>query len=145
MTDTPTPSLARRAALVVLALAFVGVGVAHFVAPEPFEAIVPPFLPAPRLLVWLSGAAEIGLGLATLPPKTRPWAGWGLLLLLVAVFPANVYMALDDTVAFPGQPPPPRWAAWGRLPIQLVLAAWALWATDAWSLVRARRSRAATG
>jgi uncharacterized membrane protein len=141
MTDTPTLPLARRTALVLLALAFVGVGVAHFVVPEPFEAIVPPFLPAPRLLVWISGAAEIALGLATLPPKTRPWAGWGLVLLLVAVFPANVYMALDEAVAFPGQPPPPRWAAWGRLPFQLVFAAWALWATDAWSLVRARRAR----
>lgn len=140
MTDASEPSLARRAALVVLALAFVGVGVAHFAFPEPFEAIVPPFLPAPRVLVWISGAAELGLGLATLPPRTRPWAGWGLLLLLVAVFPANVYMALDDSVAFPGQPPPPRWAAWGRLPLQVVLAAWALWATDAPSLLRARRA-----
>jgi uncharacterized membrane protein len=130
----------RRAALVVLALSYVGVGVAHFTHTDMFVAIVPPALPAPRVLVWISEIAEVALGLAVLVPRVRPWAGWGLLALLIAVFPANIYMAVSE-VGLPGLEPPPRWALWARLPFQLVFAAWALWATDALSLLPSRRRR----
>ncbi len=83
---------ARRWLRFALALLFVGVGVLHFLRPEVFARIVPPALPAPRLLVLLSGAAEVMGGLGLLLPATWRGAGWGLLALLVAVFPANVYM-----------------------------------------------------
>ena len=116
---------ARAVSVVLLAAAFVGAGVLHLVRPRMFEAIVPPSLPAPRLLVWVSGVAEVAGGLGLLVPALRTWAGWGLAALLVAVFPANVYMARQSErfrrIA-------PRWALWARLPLQAVLIAWVLWA-----------------
>jgi uncharacterized membrane protein len=70
--------------------------------------------------------AEVGLGLLVLPERTRPLAGIGLVLLLVAVFPANIHMALNEV---PPEAPPPRWVVWARLPLQAVLVAWAWWCT----------------
>ena len=117
---------AQAASVVVLAAAFVGAGVLHFVKPRVFEAIVPPSLPAPRLLVYLSGVAEVAGGLGLLVPALRPWAGWGLAALLVAVFPANVFMARQ---ADRFRRVAPRWALWARLPLQAVLVVWVLWAS----------------
>lgn len=102
-----------------LALLFVGAGVLHFVHPATYLAIMPPVLPAPLALVYVSGAFEILGGLGLLPARTRRLAGWGLLALLVAVFPANVYMALiHEQLHISG------WVAWGRLPLQLPLLWW---------------------
>lgn len=115
----------RAAGLLALSAAFVGVGVLHFAKPAFFRAIVPPQLPAPGALVAVSGAAEVLGGLGVLPKRTRRLAGWGIAALLVAVFPANVYMALDD--AHFGEIP--AWLRWARLPLQLPLIGWALWAT----------------
>lgn len=116
---------AQAVSVVLLAAAFACAGVLHFVRPRMFEAIVPPSLPAPRLLVYVSGVAEVAGGLGLLVPSLRVWAGWGLAALLVAVFPANVYMARQAPrfrrIA-------PRWALMLRLPLQLVLIAWVLWA-----------------
>lgn len=115
----------RAVSLGVLALAFVGVGVLHLVRPGPFEEIVPPVLPAKRALVYLSGIAEILGGLGLLFRRTRRAVGWGLLALLVAVFPANVYMAAAaERFAHLA----PAWALWARLPLQPVLMLW-VWAT----------------
>lgn len=100
-----------------------GAGITHFVAPDPFVRIVPPYLPAPLLLVYLSGAAEIAGGLGLLLPATRRWAAWGLVLLLIAVFPANVYMLQSHGAGLKV----PLWALWLRLPLQAVLIAWAWW------------------
>ena len=124
MLDLPQ-NPARKAALLALSAAFVGVGVLHFARPGFFRAIVPPGLPAPGALVAASGAAEVIGGLGVLPKRTRRLAGWGLVALLVAVFPANLYMALDD--ARFGDIP--AWMRWARLPLQLPIIGWALWAT----------------
>jgi uncharacterized membrane protein len=114
------PSLSRAA----LALLFVGAGILHFVRPGIYLRIMPPQLPAPLLLVYLSGAAEVLGGLGLLLPATRTAAGWGLLVLLVAVFPANVYMALiHEQLHILG------WVAWGRLPLQVPLLWWVWQAT----------------
>ncbi|WP_426058353.1 DoxX family protein [Hymenobacter sp. B1770] len=103
----------------VLALVFVVAGILHFVHPATYLTIMPPQLPQPRLLVYLSGVFEILGGLGLLLRPTRRLAGWGLLTLLVAVFPANVYMALiHHQLGIPG------WVAWGRLPLQLPLMWW---------------------
>ncbi len=77
-------------------LAFLGSGVLHFLSPEPFMRIVPSALPSPQALVYISGLFEIlgGSGLLLPQPRLRQAAGRGLALLLVAVFPANVYHAL---------------------------------------------------
>lgn len=105
----------------LLGILFVGAGVLHLVAPGPYVRIMPPWLPAPTALVLLSGALEIGGGLGVLSPwpRVRSVAGVGLALLLVAVYPANVQMALDGTGG-------PAWVLWGRLPLQGALVAWAL-------------------
>ena len=116
---------AQAVSVVALALAFVGAGVLHLVRPRLFEAIVPPSLPAPRLLVYLSGVAEILGGAGLLVPALRVWAGWGLAALLVAVFPANLYMARQSE-RFARLAP--RWLLLARLPLQAVLIAWVLWA-----------------
>ena len=111
----------------LIALVFVGAGVLHFVRPGPFVRIVPPFLPFPLALVYLSGVAEILGGIGVLVPSLRAWAGLGLVALLVAVFPANLYMALAPERA--GFGIAPLWL-WLRLPLQFVLIAWVWWATQ---------------
>ncbi len=108
-----------------LAVSFLGAGVTHFVRPQFFEAIVPPYLPFPHALVLISGAAEIAGGAGLLLPATRRAAGWGLVALLLAVFPANLYMWQVD-VPVDGQHLP-RWALLARLPLQFVLIAAVLW------------------
>lgn len=111
-----------RALLVFL---FVGSGVSHFVRPEPFMAIVPPYLPAPRALVYISGAFEILGGVGLLIPALRRWAGIGLVALLIAVFPANIYMAANDVPL--GDVDVPWWGHAIRLPLQAVLIALVIW------------------
>jgi uncharacterized membrane protein len=123
-------AIARTVLRVVLAGAMITIGVLHFTNPTPFVRIMPPWLPAPLWLVWLSGAAEIALGILLLVPDTRArWlARWGLVALYVAVFPANLHMALTGAQLDP-ENPLPAWAAWLRLPFQALFILWALWVT----------------
>jgi uncharacterized membrane protein len=100
-------------------------GVMHFVKPGPFVAMVPAQLPSPLLLVQLSGVAEILGGLGLILPQTRRFAAWGLIALYIAVFPANVNMAVNH-LPLDGKPVAPA-LLWARLPLQLVLIAWAAW------------------
>ncbi len=112
----PTPGV------LVLAAVFVAAGLMHFAAPQFFDRIVPPGLPMPaRTATLISGAAELAGGLGLLHPATRSAARWGLLALLLAVFPANVYMAQR-----PQDFGVPAWVAWARLPLQPLLM-WAVW------------------
>jgi len=114
----------------MLAGFFVFAGTMHFVVPRAYEAIMPPSLPRHREAVVLSGIAEIAGGLAVIPPSTRRFARGWLLTLLLAVFPANVHMALN-----PEQVPGldldriPRWALWARLPLQPLAMLWVWRAT----------------
>jgi uncharacterized membrane protein len=108
---------------IVLATAMIVVGALHFIDEEFFVRIVPKALPFPRLLVAISGVCEIGLAIALLVPKTRRLAGFGLIALYVAVFPANINMVVHPELG--GDVP--LWALWVRLPLQLVLIAWAWW------------------
>lgn len=110
-----------RASRAALALLFTAAGVLHFVHPDAYVRIVPPFLPGPRLLVLASGVCEVAGGLGLLVPLLRRAAGVGLVLLLAAVFPANVYMALDPEGAGRGIAPVLLWL---RLPLQPLLAWW---------------------
>jgi uncharacterized membrane protein len=110
-----------------LALFMVVAGVMHFVAPRFYEQIVPPPLPAGPVVV-VSGLAEIALGVALAFEGTRRRAAWGVVALLVAVFPANLYMAFSGVVLtdLPSWMAQPSAAArYGRLPVQLVFLAWA--------------------
>ena len=107
----------------LLGVGFVAAGINHFVAPRFYLAIMPPALPWPLALVYISGVAEILGGLGVLVPSTRKLAGWGLIALLIAVFPANIYAAVHGA----GSIPP--WILWARLPFQIVFIAWVYWTT----------------
>ena len=105
-----------------LSLFFVCAGLNHFRSPDVYLQIMPPALPWPKALIFVSGAAEIAGGLGALSPKTRRAAGWGLLALLVAVFPANVEGALTGMVVSGRRVAP--WLLWTRLPLQAVFMYW---------------------
>ena len=127
MTDSDS-STRGRALRYVMGLLYVTTGVGHFLVPEALERIVPPQLPEPTALVYLSGVAEIALGIGVLFERTRRASAWGIIALLLAVFPANVYMAVDGMAT---EMVPDRFddaaqvAAWLRLPLQAVLIGWA--------------------
>jgi uncharacterized membrane protein len=120
-------STAQRMAVVVAAVFYVVAGSLHFIKPAPYLRIMPPYVPWHSVMVRVSGAFEILGGLGLLVPATRRAAAWMLVALLIAVFPANVYMALHPVEAgAAGIAPVLRW---GRLPIQAVLICWLLWCT----------------
>ena len=110
---------------VLFAILFIAAGILHFVNPDFFVRIVPPVLPAPLFLVYLSGFFEIALGILLLIPKFSRFAAFGLIALLIAVFPANIYMALNPQNFAEYNP----LALYLRLPIQFLLMAWAFWFT----------------
>jgi len=107
----------------LLALLFLVAGANHFWSPEPYLAIMPPMLPYPKFLVAFSGVCEMAGGAGLLSPRTRKWAAWGLVALLVAVFPANIYSAFHG-LKLNGSDVP-KWLLWARLPLQLPLIWWA--------------------
>jgi uncharacterized membrane protein len=107
-----------------MAAFYIVAGLMHFVRPDAYLPMMPPYLPWHRPLVLLSGAAEMGLGLAVLVPALRQLAAWGIILLLIAIFPANVHIALDNVPLFGASEGAGVWN-WVRLPLQAVLIAWA--------------------
>ncbi len=109
----------------LLAALFIGAGTLHLARPDVFLRAMPPYIPWHLELVLASGVIELLLGGLLLSPGCRIFAAWCLILLLVAVFPANVHMALHPEL-FPSIPP---WLLWARLPMQGVLIAWAWWFT----------------
>ena len=104
---------------------FLVAGVTHFTNRAFFVSIVPPYLPWPEGLVAISGVAEIVLGVALWIPMWSPLAAWGLVVLLIAVFPANIHMWMHPEL-YPAISPG---ALLLRLPIQGLLVAWAYWLT----------------
>ena len=123
-------SAMKRVFLYLMVAFYVFAGANHFLNPDFYMKIMPPYLPLHLELVYLSGVAEMGLGALLLVPAYRSLAAWGLIALLIAVFPANLYAA--QMSGQPGDPFPdlPTWGAWARLPFQLVFIAWAYWFTD---------------
>ena len=110
-------------ARVTLAVLFIVAGSLHFLAPQVYVRIVPPYLPAHLGLVYASGVAEVLGGIGLLFPATQRAAAWGLVALLIAVLPANIYMATAHLPApgVMGQ----SWAQWLRIPLQIPLIYWA--------------------
>ena len=117
-------------------VAFIAAGFNHFFNTPFYMSIMPPFLPWHEALVYVSGLAEIGLGGLLLNERYSRLAAWGLIALLIAVFPANVHMALH--------PEQYEWASplilWLRLPLQGFLILWAYWYTEGSKLVGNRTS-----
>jgi uncharacterized membrane protein len=108
-----------------LAIFFILAGINHFISPEVYLGIMPAYLPSTLLLVQVSGVAEVMGGIGVLIPRLRKTAGWGLIVLLVAVFPANIHAALHGMVIHGHAVP--EWVLWARLPLQFVFIAW-VWA-----------------
>ncbi|TGK29528.1 motility protein [Leptospira gomenensis] len=108
---------------------YVFAGINHFLNPSFYLRMMPPYLPAHNWLNWISGCAEIVLGAALLFPSARKLASYGVILLLILVFPANVYML---QAALSGENfGVPLWGLFVRLPFQLVFIAWAWFVRDA--------------
>lgn len=112
---------------VILSVSIIVVGITHFVKPEQYARIVPPQLPYPFELVYISGFFEILGGIGLLIPFVSVAAAWGLLALFIAVFPANINLAINN-IPIEGIPHHP-FLYWARLPFQAVLIAWAWWYT----------------
>ena len=107
------------------ALLFVTAGVNHFVDPAFYVSIMPTYLPWHYALVIISGIVEVALGIGLLIPKTSRYAAWGLILLLIAIFPANIHMVTHAEL----YPTIPVIALWLRLPLQGLLILWGYWYT----------------
>lgn len=111
----------------VLAVCIIVVGITHFIRPEQYARIVPPQLPYPFELVYISGFFEILGGIGLLIPYVSVAAAWGLIALFIAVFPANINQAINN-IPIDGIPHHQA-LYWARLPFQAVLIAWAWWYT----------------
>jgi uncharacterized membrane protein len=120
-----------RAGLVVLGLFYIVAGINHFRSPLTYLAVMPPYIPRPLTMIYISGIAEIlgGIGVFVpdgfVFPRTRAFAAWGIVALLIAVSPVHIHMALHPE-QFSSVP---LWAIWLRLPLQLPLIAWAWYYT----------------
>ena len=127
-------STAQKIGVVLAAVFYVSSGILHFLRPEFYLRIMPPYIPWHVAMVQVSGFFEILGGLGLLIPATRRAAAWGLVALLIAVFPANLYMATNPIETGAASMAP--MLRWGRLPVQLLLIWWVLWCTRARSELR---------
>lgn len=112
--------------LYVMAVFYILGGVNHFINPKFYTRMMPPWLPLHLELVYISGVIEIALGAALFIQDIRSWAAWAIIALLLAIFPANFYMWQERRGKFKKYNP---WLLLARLPLQLVLIAWAYWHT----------------
>jgi uncharacterized membrane protein len=122
------PSWPKRIALVLASIFYISAGILHFTRTGFYFKIMPPYVPWHLAMVQISGVCEVLGGLGLLIPAVRRAAAWGLVALLIAVFPANIYMVTDPVAAGAASLSP--LVLWGRLPLQLVFIAWVLWATQ---------------
>ena len=117
----------KTISIIIMSLFYIMAGTNHFINPDWYVRIVPPIFPFKTAIVYISGILEIILGSYLIFPKTRFIACWGLIILLVAVYPANIYVALTNGEAMDITP----LIAWGRLPFQFVLIGFAYWHSKA--------------
>jgi uncharacterized membrane protein len=111
----------KKISLYIMSLFYVIAGINHFIHPSFYEKIMPPYLPIHLTLIDISGVCETGLGLLLLPQKTRRSAAWGIIFLLIAIYPANIQMLLN----YIHENNPNLWISIVRLPLQFVLIWWA--------------------
>lgn len=107
--------------LYLMALIYTVAGLNHFRSPKLYERIIPPYFPNPKLLNLISGFAEIVLGIALMIPMVSNYAAWGIIALLIAVFPTHVYMYQNEKAGMKL----PKLVLLLRMPLQLVLMYWA--------------------
>ncbi len=111
----------KKIGVCIMSALYIVAGINHFINPMFYKKIMPPWLPVHDLLILASGICEIVLGILLIPFATRKWAAWGIIFLLIAVFPANVQMMLN----YYHQQHAYLWVAFLRLPVQLLLIWWA--------------------
>jgi uncharacterized membrane protein len=114
--------MVMKVSRIILATFFIVAGSYHFISPATYVPMMPGYLSWPMPLIYLSGAAEVIGGIGVALPKWRRLAGWWLITVLVAIFPANIHMLIND-VPISGNHVP-QWILWARLPLQLVMIAW---------------------
>lgn len=107
--------------LYLMAGIYILAGLNHFRNPRMYVKIIPDYLPAPKLLNIISGLAELFFGILLCFPAFSTFGAWGIILLLIAVFPANIYMLTNEKASFRL----PKWILWMRLPLQFILIFWA--------------------
>ena len=118
----------KNICLLIMIIAYVLAGANHFKSPGGYLKIIPPYLPYPQVLNILAGLFEITFGIMLTLPATRPLAAWGIILMLIAFMPAHIYMVQNAPMKMGSLIVTPT-LAWARLPLQLLLAAWAWWHT----------------
>ena len=120
-----TKNYIKPFSIIVMSWFYISAGLLHFTNTNWFLQIVPPYLPMKMELVYLSGLFEVILGFMLIVPALRYYAGWGLILLLIAVYPANIYLAQTNGAAMDTS----ALVAWGRLPFQFLFIGIAYWHT----------------
>jgi uncharacterized membrane protein len=115
-------------ARIATGLTFIFTGLTHFLMPDKYLEMMPPFIPAPLTMVYVSGIFEILGGLGFILPSTKNLAAYGLIALLIAVFPANIYVALNNVQL--GGFMSYSFYQWLRLPLQIVLIGWVWWCVN---------------
>ncbi len=104
-----------------MSVLYIIAGVNHFVSPLFYKKIMPPYIPWHMKVIYVSGVLEILLGILLIPKSTRRFAAWGIILLLIAIFPANIYMM----TTYLNDHHPKLWITIVRLPLQILLIWWA--------------------
>jgi uncharacterized membrane protein len=117
----------KKISLVLLIIGYIAAGINHFRVPQFYIGIIPGYLPHPEILNTLAGIFEISFGLLLIFAKTRPFAAWGIVLMLIAFLPVHINMLSGHTHLASGTVKPVL--AWARLFLQPVLILWAWWHT----------------
>lgn len=107
--------------LYLMSAIYIIAGIFHFVKPKVYRSIIPRYIPNPMAMVYLSGVAEVVLGVAILFEPTRNAALWGIIAMLLALLPVHVYMLAEEKF----HKKFPKWLLWLRLPLQFALIYWA--------------------
>lgn len=118
----------KNICLVVMIIAYIVAGINHFRNPGGYLKIIPPYLPYPQLLNILAGICEVVFGVMLCFPVTRPYAAWGIILMLIAFMPAHIYMITNAPMKM-GNLLVTRTLAWARIPFQVLFVLWAWWFT----------------
>jgi uncharacterized membrane protein len=122
-------NILKKIALWLMIIFYFTAGIKHFTNPAPYLAIIPPYLPYPETLSYLAGFFEIVFALLLFPIKTRKYACYGIILMLIALMPAHIYMIQKANIApfLLGKLTITPLIAWIRIPFQLIFILWAFW------------------
>ena len=122
-------NILKKAIILIMILFYFFAGINHFIKPSTYVNLIPPYLPWPEILNYLAGFFEITFAILLIPIKTRKYAGWGIILMLIAFMPTHIYMIQEaklDPLSL-GKFTITPLIAWLRIPLQGILILWAYW------------------